>query len=120
MLKNLYAVFIAGILVVSCSVFPGITTGSVGNIGDDYEMITASEMREIQKTEEITLINVHIPWEGNIPETDLEIPFDAIEEYTDVLPQDKDEKFSFIAGRIVWVMKPLNRWSRWVIQMFPI
>ncbi len=34
------------------------------------------------------LVNAHIPNEGNIPGTDLEIPFDDVENYLDDLPED--------------------------------
>jgi len=42
--------------------------------------------------EEFTFVNVHIPFEGNIPQTDLVIPFNEIEAYQDQLPADKSEK----------------------------
>jgi rhodanese-related sulfurtransferase len=38
------------------------------------------------------LINVHIPYEGEIPETDLLIPFNAINQHKNELPNDKDTK----------------------------
>jgi len=38
------------------------------------------------------LINVHIPYEGEIAQTDLFIPFDAIEENASQLPADKSAK----------------------------
>ncbi len=90
--KKLLAIFISGILFASCSVFSGSTEQPVNNSEIDYMMINTSELQEIQNSKEITMINVHIPWEGNIPGTDMELPYDEIEKYADALPQDKNEK----------------------------
>ena len=38
------------------------------------------------------MINVHTPWEGDIPQTDLRLAYDQIEQNLDQLPQDKDAK----------------------------
>jgi len=38
---------------------------------------------------DFTLINTHIPYEGEIPGTDLFIPFNEIEQQRSKLPQDK-------------------------------
>jgi rhodanese-related sulfurtransferase len=56
-----------------------------------YADITAQQLSEILADEnrEITLVNVHIPYEGEIPQTDLFIPFDEITDHLDELP-DKD------------------------------
>lgn len=94
--KTLLVLFIAALLT-SCSNLPNITNGSIFGSGVEsgdkgYEMIGVKDLESVMNKEEITLINVHIPLEGNIPETDLTIPFDEVEDNLDQLPQDKDEK----------------------------
>jgi len=41
---------------------------------------------------DFTLINVHIPYAGEIPQTDLFIPYNEIEQNTDKLPANKDAR----------------------------
>ncbi len=55
-------------------------------------MIAVQDLNNLKDTEEFTLINVHIPLEGNIPDTDAEIPFDDVESYIGLLPDNKEEK----------------------------
>ena len=55
-------------------------------------MINVEELQEIMDKGDITLINVHIPLEGNMQGTDLTIPFDEVENFLDLLPEDKDTK----------------------------
>lgn len=44
--------------------------------------------RAVAEPDRVT-INVHIPYEGEIAGTDLEIPYDEIEQRADQLPQDR-------------------------------
>ena len=85
------------ILLSSCSYLPNLTLDTIFSSNAEsadkgYEMISVKELESVMNEEEITLINVHIPLEGNIPETDLAIPFNDIEDYQSQLPQNKDEK----------------------------
>lgn len=55
-------------------------------------MISVTELDGMMDSEDFVFVNVHIPLEGNIPGTDLEIPFNEIEDHIALLPENKDEK----------------------------
>jgi rhodanese-related sulfurtransferase len=54
-----------------------------------YADISVQQLAELLAEESFTLVNVHIPFEGDIPQTDLSIPYDEIGDRMDQLP-DKD------------------------------
>jgi rhodanese-related sulfurtransferase len=78
-----------GMLIASCSALP-VSGASDSTSG--YQMISVADLRDLMDSEEFTLVNVHIPHEGNIPGTDAAIPFDEIEHHLDLLPAEKDAK----------------------------
>jgi len=57
-----------------------------------YENISVDQFVEMMNDKDFILINVHIPYEGELPETDLLIPFNAIDQRRYKLPPDKDAK----------------------------
>jgi rhodanese-related sulfurtransferase len=57
-----------------------------------YENISVDQFVQMMDHKDFILINVHIPYEGEIPGTDLFIPFNAIDQYENELPDDKDSK----------------------------
>jgi YVTN family beta-propeller protein len=60
--------------------------------GGSYRNIDAETLWQMLQQKDFVLINVHIPYAGELPETDLFIPYNAIEENLDKLPEDKDAK----------------------------
>jgi rhodanese-related sulfurtransferase len=57
-----------------------------------YENISVDRFVEMMNHKDFILINVHIPYEGEIAETDLLIPFNAVDEHKPELTNDKDTK----------------------------
>ncbi|MCC7165569.1 MAG: rhodanese-like domain-containing protein [Anaerolineae bacterium] len=54
-----------------------------------YTNISPQELNAFLANKTFPLINVHIPYEGEIEKTDAFIPFDEIEKNLDQLPKDK-------------------------------
>lgn len=57
--------------------------------GGAYTDVAPIELQQMLATKNFPLINVHIPYEGEIDKTDAFIPFDEIEKNLDQLPKDK-------------------------------
>lgn len=60
--------------------------------GGSFTRLSPVELRNMKNNEDFPLVNVHIPFAGNIPGTDLSIPYNEIEENLDRLPENKDAK----------------------------
>ena len=73
------------------------TTGDSPKNAHGYADITVEQLAAMMEGrgsseaggQDFVLVNTHIPYEGDIPGTDLSIPFDQIPDYVDQLP-DKD------------------------------
>ena len=63
----------------------GVDPGLSENV-DGYVHISVDQLAGMMEDKDFTLVNVHIPYEGEIPETDLFIPYDEIQARLDDLP----------------------------------
>ena len=57
-----------------------------------YQNISVDRFVEMMEHKDFVLIDVHIPYAGEIPETDLLIPFNDIKQHKNELPDDKNAK----------------------------
>jgi len=57
-----------------------------------FTNLSVAEFQTMLENKDFFLANVHIPFEGNIPNTDANIPFDDIPTHLDEFPQEKDAK----------------------------
>ena len=58
--------------------------------GGSYTRILPTELQTMLKEEAFVLVNTHIPFEGNIPGTNLSIPYNEIDQNLNTLPADKN------------------------------
>jgi rhodanese-related sulfurtransferase len=69
--------------------------------GSPYRVVTVDELQTMLESKDFYMVNVHTPFEGNIPQTDLHLPYDEIGENLDQLPTDKNTKlmvYCFTSG----------------------
>ena len=90
-MKKLFFLLFTTILLVSCQSKP-VTGETVPADGGSYQSLTAVELHTMLKDKDFVFVNVHIPFAGNIADTDLSIPYDQIEENLSQLPSDKNAK----------------------------
>jgi rhodanese-related sulfurtransferase len=87
-MRNLLLLLIL-ILMVACQ-SQSISGESMTVSGGSYRNIRTAALQSMLKDKDFVLINVHIPFAGNIPETDLSIPYDEIQQNLSQLPADKN------------------------------
>lgn len=70
-------------------------SGSTGAVdGDKHTNVSPAVLSAMLAAKDFPLVNVHIPYEGEIRGTDLFIPYNAIEQDLDELPADKRAKIA--------------------------
>lgn len=92
----LISILMAMIFLSACTQKASIATVEVNGqqvftSGGSYTDVSVSELQTMLLNKDFSLVNVHIPFEGNIAQTDLSIPYDQIADNLGQLP-DKQSK----------------------------
>lgn len=93
-MKRFFMLMLALTLTLSaCQGKPVEVTGPQVSVGGGaYTNVSADELNTMLNDKDFVFVNVHIPFAGNIANTDLSIPYDQITEpsYLSQLPADKN------------------------------
>jgi len=92
-----YLVLAVGLLAACSNATPTqpteeIVGQKVSVEGGSYTDVSVEELQAMLANKDFTFINVHIPFEGNIAQTDLSIAYDQIDQNLDKLSSDKNAK----------------------------
>ena len=91
MVKKITFILLAAVILVGCQSKP--VTGETVTVADgSYKNVSPNELSTMLKNKDFVFINVHIPFAGDIANTDLSIPYDQISaaENLSQLPVDKN------------------------------
>lgn len=89
MRSRISIVALAAVLAVAAAACGGSEGGAGGSGWTDVD---APELASMMDEGGFVLINVHVPYEGELPKTDAFIPYDEIGDRLSELPADKDAK----------------------------
>jgi rhodanese-related sulfurtransferase len=91
MMKKIILILLAAVVLAACQAKP-VVGETITIAGGSYKNVSAQELNTMLKKKGFVFINVHIPFAGNIPDTDLSIPYDEIgvPENLSQLPSDKN------------------------------
>jgi rhodanese-related sulfurtransferase len=96
--KYVLLIFICALVLAACQTAakasPSVTVEGQEVVveGGSYTDVSATELQVMLANKDFTFVNVHIPFEGDIANTDLSIPYDQIADNLDQLPSTKDAK----------------------------
>ncbi len=90
--RALFALVVLMLLAAGCAGSPSAAApSSPAKNADGYTDITPQQLKAMLAAKDFTLVNVHIPYQGELPQTDLFIPYDRIANNLDKLP-DKNAR----------------------------
>ena len=95
---------VAGLAVVLAACSSGSSSTDVGDVnlddetqvvpaaGGSYTDVSVKGLTSMLETKDFVFVNVHIPYAGEIEQTDDFVPFDQIEQNLSSFPADRDAK----------------------------
>ena len=99
MKRLLFVLFLSILFLAACAgkSAPAILVsssqlGKVSVSGGSYTNIPATQLEAMLEKKDFAFINVHIPYEGEIANTDAFVPYNEIEKNLDKLPTDKNAR----------------------------
>ena len=92
-MKTLICILLSALILTACQ-SKTVAGETVTAAGGSYQNITPHELNTMLEAKDFVFVNVHIPFAGNISNTDLSIPYDqvSIPENLAQLPTDKAAK----------------------------
>jgi phage shock protein E len=90
-MKKILFLLLAVLVLVGCQSKP-VTGEIVSAAGGSYQNVAPTKLKTMLESKDFMLVNVHIPFAGNIPGTDVSIPYNEIKQNLDQLPTDKTAK----------------------------
>jgi len=86
-------ILIVAVLLAGCQSKP-VTGETVTVTGGSYQIISPADLNTMLKNKDFVFVNVHIPFAGDIKDTDLSIPYDQISTSENLaqLPTNKNAK----------------------------
>ncbi len=90
-MKKIIIILLAAIVLTACQSKP--VTGEIVTVASgSYKNVSADQLNTMLKNKDFVFVNVHIPFAGDIANTDLSIPYDQISapENLSQLPVDKN------------------------------
>ena len=92
--KNIFLIIfcVVTLIISACQLIPSNVGKEVSTDNGNYRVVTVQELQTMLENKDFTMVNVHIPFQGNISQTDLHLAYDVIEQNLNQLPQEKDAK----------------------------
>ncbi len=90
-MKTRILFLLVAVVLAACQSKP-VAGETIMVAGGSYKNVSPDELNIMLKNKDFVFVNVHIPFAGNIPGTDLSVPYDQIEQDLSQLPSDKNAK----------------------------